>query len=104
MNGSSRTSHKLRFRIGGCLEMHAAQTSLALVERNVALNHVRVQPMGFEFPPAEGTCKESAMVFVHFRLAHERPLQLGFCKNQHSPAALRICLISFSLAARRPSR
>src|SRR4029077_12131251 len=54
--------------------------------------------------PAEGTCKESAMVFMHFRLDHERALQLGFCKNQDSPAALRISLISFSLAARRPSR
>jgi len=52
--------------------MHAAQTSLASVERDVALDHVRVQPVGFEFPPAEGACKESAMVFVHFRFDHER--------------------------------
>ncbi len=80
--------------------MHAAQTSLAPVERDVALGHVRVQSVGLEFPPAECTRKKSAMVFVHFRFDYERAGQLRFRKNQISPAALHICIMSSSPGAR----
>src|SRR5690349_21072212 len=77
---SDRTTYQLHFRVRTNLKMHTAQTTLKPVKRNTALNHRRVQPVGLEFPPAEGTCKNPALVFVHLRFDHERAWQLSFRK------------------------
>ncbi len=89
--------------------MHSAQTALALVERNVALDHLRVQPAGLELPPAEGTCKKSTVVFVHFRFNHESAWQRSFRESQISPAVHRsasgaLCLQHSDSFGRPPAK
>jgi hypothetical protein len=81
------TPHKLRLRKGSGLEMHPAQSAFVLVERNVALGHLRVQPVSLEFPPAKGAGQKAALVFVLLWFNHKRTQQLSIPKNQVSPVA-----------------
>ena len=83
--------------------MHAAQRTPAPVERNIALNHLGIQPAGFEFPLTEGTRKKSALIFVQLRFYNESTWQLSLRKNQDSPAATQICIRRSSRAAQRRS-
>jgi hypothetical protein len=67
--------------------MHAPQRALALIERNVALEHLRVQPVCFEFLRAKSAGKKPALIRVFLQFDHECAEQLSLRKNQVSPAA-----------------
>ena len=81
------TANQLCLRERGDLEMHAAKSALALVERNIALHDARVEPFGFKLSLAKGARKEATFVFNLLRFNHERALQPSFRENQASPAA-----------------
>jgi len=67
--------------------MHAPQRAFALIERNVALNHLRVQPVCFEFLSAKSASKKPALIFVFLQFDHECAGQFNLRKNQVSPTA-----------------
>jgi len=67
--------------------MHAPQRALAPIEGNIALNHLRVQPVGFEFLQAKRACKKSPLIRVLLQFDHECTGQLSLRKNQVSPAS-----------------
>jgi hypothetical protein len=52
--------------------MHPAQSAFVLVERTVALGHLRVQPVSLEFPPAKNAGQKAALIFALLWFNHKR--------------------------------
>ena len=44
--------------------MHAAQRSLSMVERDVALRQIGIEAVSFKFPPAPRARKKTALVVL----------------------------------------
>lgn len=62
--------------------MHPTQRALAFVERNVALDHPRVQPASLEFSLTKAACEKSALVWVLFHLDYKSAWELRLAENQ----------------------
>lgn len=65
--------------------MHSTERPLAIVEGNIALDYMRIQPVLFEFPLAKASCEKSSVVRMLFYFHHKRAWQLGLSENQYSP-------------------
>jgi hypothetical protein len=61
--------------------VHAAQRSLSLVERNVALHHSGVKPAILEFLLTPAARKETSAVLGWLEVNFENTGQLGFLES-----------------------
>ena len=67
--------------------MHSSQRAFLPVKRDVALQHLRLQPVRLELLPAIGTGKKTALIRVQLQIDHKRSGQFRLPKNQVSPVA-----------------
>lgn len=87
INRSPGASYELRFRKRRNLEMHAAQRPFAFVERDVALFHMRIDAVRFEFLSAKRAGEKPALICVRLQFDYKCTGQFRLRENQISPAA-----------------